>query len=150
VLVCALWKKHLLAELLWVHASRDLDDVLLTPRAWRAPSWSWGRTDDLFSHTTHISCDDCREKASIERLDVDASPSGQLKFASLTSHGRIAHATLAMYASQRDFRILTFGAITHPLMESVWIDEADREPRTKTEVVCFAVYEDACPEGLRH
>ncbi|KAH7377669.1 hypothetical protein BKA66DRAFT_153761 [Pyrenochaeta sp. MPI-SDFR-AT-0127] len=148
-LACGLWKERLIPQLLWM-----VDPLRFTigPPAthWRAPSWSWASQSRPMRHVAHIDCDNGQAKASVERIEVVAHASGQLKSALLTLRGRVVEAKLEFETAA--IRFSNEDAVAHLTckdktvqLRGPFLDICDESPTPLHEqILCIGVYTDSC------
>jgi hypothetical protein len=151
-LICGLWRRHLLPQLLWMQYSSQGDNW--TIKEWRAPSWSWAQHDIAFANYPHMPCEASRERATVELLNVSTAPSGQLQHASLTLRGRIVHAMLTTEPSLLQLPLesgkftIKNTEMSSQIMEDLYLDYPHKEQDYHAQVACIAVYEDTCTLGV--
>ena len=148
-LICGLWKTHIVPQLLWYRSGGIMGPR--NPDNWRAPSWSWASTLMPIKSISHGLCKYARSKATVEGLEVDATRSGQVKSASITIRGKLVCALLEQryhegYPYPASVVCLSSGE-SRGNLDIVCMD-SKRDEVFSGNVVCVALYEDTCNEGL--
>ncbi|KAF1840077.1 HET-domain-containing protein [Cucurbitaria berberidis CBS 394.84] len=150
-LVCGLWEQRLLPQLLW--CSVQIPNLATSfPLHWRAPSWSWASNNNIFLHAAHLSCGYGQAKAIVEKIEVDAYVSGQLKDASLTLRGKVVEAKLDLQTEVKNSVRSVTTAHLHCGDDAMKVcapffdltaDDSD-SMTFHEQVLCIGVYEDRC------
>ncbi|KAH7401368.1 heterokaryon incompatibility protein-domain-containing protein [Pyrenochaeta sp. MPI-SDFR-AT-0127] len=144
-LICGLWKQYFIPQLLW-----RTSHVTIKHRSnsWLAPTWSWASNQTSFEHTTHLGCGKSREMVTIEHLSMEALPSGQIKHASLVLRGKLVNADLIRNNERYECSLICQPSGDMRKFHAELM-EYDQSSPSRARVVCMAIYEDTCEEGLR-
>jgi hypothetical protein len=154
-LVWGLWRRNLLAQLLWVHTNQTQQPKINTE--WRALSWSWTQQDISAANFIHMLREGEGEGfAFVEEIDVDVSPAGESRCASLNLRGCLVHATMTYPPENCSWYVegilFEFEGIAHPILRDgshSSLDHPCRERGLTAKFVCIAVHRDSDEEGLR-
>ncbi|KAF2681765.1 hypothetical protein K458DRAFT_79040 [Lentithecium fluviatile CBS 122367] len=117
-----------------------------------APTWSWANTNfevDPSHFRDHWKCHERRDVAIIEKLDVHALGSGQLKHARLTLRSTVLNATLIELRAQSTYKLTCKSPVGHQSFSDqalvyVYLDDPNPRVPYEEEIVCMPLYTCQC------
>jgi hypothetical protein len=103
---------------------------------------------------THLGCGHSRERAVVERVEVDALSSGQVRDARIVLHGRVVQAILSVSKNQNGYAkngglVYEPSGDTHNGVQYLFLDRDNSLPSPEARITCMAIYEDRCENQLQ-
>ena len=127
--VAGLWQGRIIEELCW-SKEPSMEDPLMEPTEWRAPTWSWACSDMQICRSLlykfHDLHNERRIEAEVVDVDTKAEPSGELRYASMKVRCKPLQAIYSPIATGKIRAMLEIGQKKSSLM----LMRFEKSPRT--------------------